>query len=248
MDHAAEMVKAAGFLDRAIGEIAGFNDKHAVRVLDFGCGAGDMLKALGRLGYDAYGCDIAVPAGDSDRIRKIEQRPYRIPYADNFFDVVTSTSVLEHAKNPEEYMPEICRVLKPGGYAMHILPAKWYLPSEPHMFVPLVNLTFPYCPTWWLALWALLGVRNTLQQQLGWRETVAMNRYFYDNQLIYLSGRQYNALSRRFFGEHFWPMDFFVANSYGGFAALARRVPLPKFWSWVSRNFRMAFLVQRKTA
>jgi hypothetical protein len=43
MEHAAEMVEAARFLDRAIGHIANLRNTQAVRVLDFGCGAGHLM-------------------------------------------------------------------------------------------------------------------------------------------------------------------------------------------------------------
>jgi SAM-dependent methyltransferase len=248
MNHAAEMIELGRFFDRAIGELAGLTDKPAVRVL--GCGEGEMIKLLSGLGYDSYGCDVIVrqTVAGNDRIRKIESEPYRIPYDDDFFDVVTSSSVLEHARNPDEYMPEISRVLKSGGHAMHILPGKWYLPSEPHLYVPLANFFWPNCPNWWFAIWALLGVRKVSQKTFDWRRTVATNRDYYDKHLIYLTGRQYDALSRRYFAEHSWPMEFFITNSYGGLAAVTRRLPLQRFWCWVSRHFRMGFLVQRKQA
>jgi 2-polyprenyl-3-methyl-5-hydroxy-6-metoxy-1,4-benzoquinol methylase len=32
--------------------------RESLKVLDFGCGAGNLVAALVRLGHDAYGCDI----------------------------------------------------------------------------------------------------------------------------------------------------------------------------------------------
>ena len=37
------------------------------------------------------------------------------PYKDNFFDVITSVSVIEHGVNVVEFLEESYRVLKPGG-------------------------------------------------------------------------------------------------------------------------------------
>src|SRR5262245_15640403 len=136
MEHSEDLAATARFFDRAIGELAGFARAGKVRVLDFGCGAGELVGHLLALGYDAHGCDIVLAsdapgiAAAPQRFKQIAQAPYRLPYDDASFDVVLSTSVLEHARNPEEYLVEIRRVLAPGGVAMHLLPGKWYLPYE----------------------------------------------------------------------------------------------------------------------
>lgn len=102
-----------------------------------GTGRGDLLHSLAALGYDAHGCDVKPYwkeriTTSADKFAVISLVPYRLPYEDETFDVVISTSVLEHAQNKEELFVEIRRVLKTGGFAMHLFPAKWYLPSEPH--------------------------------------------------------------------------------------------------------------------
>ena len=196
----------------------------------FGCGAGDLMNALTALGYATQGCDIVIysEVAASDRVKKIAERPYRLPFEDDRFDVVVSTSVLEHVQNPEECMAEISRVLKPGGSAMHLMPTKHYLPSEPHIFVPLANFFWPRCPTWWFALWALLGWRAPFQKELTWRETVARNRDFFERHTNYLTPRRYDEISRRYFAESDWPMEFYIAHADGGYAALVRRLPFPR--------------------
>ena len=45
-----------------------------------------------------------------------------IPYKDNLFDVILCNHVLEHIPNDEKAMAELCRVLKPGGWAILQVP------------------------------------------------------------------------------------------------------------------------------
>jgi SAM-dependent methyltransferase len=243
-----EAAQAAAFFDTALRQVAGLSAMRQARVLDFGCGEGDLMRALAELGYTVSGCDVRLygRASNNRAIGTITTKPYHIPFDDNSFDAVVSTSVLEHAQNPHEYMPEIARVLRPGGCALHLFPARHYLPYEPHIYVPLVNFFWPRQMRWWVAMWAMLGRRNEFQGKLGWRKTCQRNLAFIRNRTIYMSTRQYDELSRRYYASHQWPMAFYVMQSEGGFAAIARRIPLPRLWGFLSREFRMAFLVQRK--
>lgn len=222
------------------------------RVLDFGCGAGALVRSMRALGYDAHGCDTwgqyAVKAPDDTSLREIEMNPYRVPYEDGFFDVVVSTSVFEHAQNKEECFREIHRVLKPGGVAMHVVPGKWYLPTEPHIYVPLVSWIWPNVPRWWLGLWAWLGVRNEYQTGKPWREVLELNAAFCDRGLSYWSTSRYREVSDGIFGRHEYPMRWWIEEGGGGFNRLIQR--LPRFlWGAagvIAREFRMGVLVQHK--
>ena len=209
-------------------------------MLDFGCGEGRLVRELLTAGHDAYGCDLGgdwidpqqawtrgLPAEqwrDRHKLSAIQASPYRLPYADGFFDAVVSTSVMEHAQNKAEIFREIQRVLKPAGAAVHWLPSKWYLPTEPHIFVPFVSWLWPNVPRWWLSLWAFLGVRDAFQKGLGWRETAAANAAYCATGLHYLSRRAYERLVSATGGEPKWLDEFYAANMQGGAASLLRRL------------------------
>lgn len=215
------------------------------RLLDFGCGYGLHMRAYMRAGFDAYGCDVTEYRAD-DRVRMIERNPYRIPYDDNFFDVVVSTSVLEHAQNTEELFREIKRVLKPGGLALHLFPTRWYLPHEPHIFVPLSNFFGNNVPRWWLAMWAKLGKRNQFQQGKSAAEVTELNVNYCRDGLWYLTCGEYERIAKRVYGNYQWPMNTLLRYSDGGFANLARKFPLFP-WGFVGRHCRMALMAHKKT-
>jgi SAM-dependent methyltransferase len=103
------------------------------RVLDVGCGTGDLVVQLGRLcpNAEVVGLDPDPKALARAR-RKAERVGLRVqldegfsdalPYADASFDRVLSTFMLHHLGSDEKRgtLREIRRVLRPGG-ALHVL-------------------------------------------------------------------------------------------------------------------------------
>ena len=109
-------------------------------VLDTGCGRGDFALAFVNRPEVEY-----VFAGDKDfesipeHIKchkniicdyayfdeedwKNYEKPHHLLTKDNSFDVIFSKSVIEHLKNPEHYLSECLRVLKPGGQFILLTP------------------------------------------------------------------------------------------------------------------------------
>ena len=97
------------------------------RVLEIGAGSGWQSKMFDELGYDVSAIDLATSHYLEDAVFPVKTYDgYRIPFADDSFDLVFSSNALEHIAHIAEFQSEIRRVLAPGGYAVHLMPsASW---------------------------------------------------------------------------------------------------------------------------
>lgn len=103
------------------------------RVLDAGAGEGRFSEFFAHTNY--VGVDLAV--GDStwnyrglDAINSLDQ----LCFADNSFDVVVFTQVMEHLPEPSAVLAELQRVLRPGGLLILVAPQSWHAHQIPHDF------------------------------------------------------------------------------------------------------------------
>ncbi len=97
------------------------------RVLDYGCGKGEVVTHGREAGYEFWGVDMdAVASERPEAFRPLSDG--RIHFDDNFFDVVISNQVFEHVDDPPKALAEIARVLKPGGVFLVLFPDKsaWF--------------------------------------------------------------------------------------------------------------------------
>lgn len=88
------------------------------RVLDVGCGVGQVVGELRSKGINAFGVDVSRP--NIERAIKIcpQCQVYdgqRLPFDSGYFNTVGSFNVLEHVDKPEEFLEELVRVAMPGG-------------------------------------------------------------------------------------------------------------------------------------
>jgi ubiquinone/menaquinone biosynthesis C-methylase UbiE len=118
-------------------------------VLDMGCGSGASLVALSFLGAKATGLENDSYGADLE-LAKLRCSMYGInpnltnsdalntPFDDNTFDLVISTSVIEHIKDYPSYLKEIYRILKKGGFA-YIQTNNRFWPYDSHSRLSFFN-------------------------------------------------------------------------------------------------------------
>jgi ubiquinone/menaquinone biosynthesis C-methylase UbiE len=108
------------------------------RVLDLGCGTGELAVALADAGMWVVGCDIsprmlshaaASATGTSVGASwvRLDSRWQVLPLRPSSFDAVVASSVLEYTDDPANVLGECCRVLRPGGIVLCTVPD----PSHP---------------------------------------------------------------------------------------------------------------------
>ena len=92
--------------------------------LDLGCDDGALTgrfaAAIGT--QNIHGVELVEERAEEARRRGIDVQSAdlndRLPYDDNSFDVVCSNQVIEHLARTDNFVSEILRVLRPGGYAV----------------------------------------------------------------------------------------------------------------------------------
>jgi ubiquinone/menaquinone biosynthesis C-methylase UbiE len=119
------------------------------KILDAGCAMGDLLLRIE--GRERYGCDfnadyLEVAAGRGITVRQCDLEA--MPYANDEFDLVVTTDVLEHVLDLNRVIWEMLRVLRPGGHLVIRSPdgedlTGYLSPDYPYQFAHLRRFDEP---------------------------------------------------------------------------------------------------------
>jgi len=146
-------------------------DLEDVKILDVGCGNGDLIIFLHRKlneyfpykNIDIYGFDVCEHGAKCDLyinkvVAKLEKQipqynwsnkissisdKDKWPYSDNFFDIIISNQVVEHVNDHIFFFHENVRSLRENGLSVHLFPVKNVL-IEVHLKVPFVHWITEY--------------------------------------------------------------------------------------------------------
>ena len=95
------------------------------KVIDIGCGTGEMLELFREHGFYTCGLDYSLKMllAISKNIMKhqvslINGEIEKLPFQDECFDGVVSAGVIEYLNEDQKALREIARILRPGGYAI----------------------------------------------------------------------------------------------------------------------------------
>ena len=141
-------------------------------MIEIGGGTGWQARILADHGYRVDSVDIHHPAGDRFFPVQLYDGSRTSISRHMHFDIVFSSNVLEHVTELDRLLPEMTRILKPGGKMIHVLPTH-----------RLANMDFPdalpfpveICRKRWKCNDDHTGpphrTRNTATSRLAWHVT-----------------------------------------------------------------------------
>ena len=156
------------------GKKINFSDKKK-QFLDLGCGDQHLRKSVEDRIMDYLGLDINV----------VNFEFVRLPRVKNSVDFIVSLAVIEHISNPDNFLNEIYRVLKPDGI-LYVSTPNWHYCYKAFYNDP--THVKPYNPLTLETILTMYGFKNPktfpgLRCKPKWYYT-GKNRFFKGNYLL----------------------------------------------------------------
>ena len=100
------------------------------KVLDVGCGTMPYRNLFAATEY--VGLELDTPEARARKRADCYYDGTTFPFEPESFDALVCNQVFEHVFNPEQFMAEMYRVLKPGGRLLLTVPFAWDEHEQPH--------------------------------------------------------------------------------------------------------------------
>ena len=107
------------------------------RIIDVGCGTGHRVLPLAQhfsvkeyVGIDHSSASLQVAEAlvnelGMTNVTLLEGDLFKLPYDDEYFDIIISQGVLHHTSDPSRGFRELVRICRPGGFVNVFLYNKW---------------------------------------------------------------------------------------------------------------------------
>jgi 2-polyprenyl-6-hydroxyphenyl methylase/3-demethylubiquinone-9 3-methyltransferase len=125
------------------------NIPDSAKVLDLGAAQGQIVIALEKMGYQAFGIEPISKAREiAQELAKregtnpaavVEGMAEKIPFSDESFHLVTASQLMEHAADPYAVCLEANRILVPGGIFVFTIQNRLHPRSHEIAWFPFFN-------------------------------------------------------------------------------------------------------------
>ena len=149
------------------------------RTIEIGCGEGSVLSLLRDADWEVMGVELSLSGATAARSRGLHVETYdggRIPIADNSFDLVVLSHVVEHLENPRLVLREAARI------------APWILVEVPLLYRWRTPRDFVWDDVGHINLYDTKLIRQLLQSiemHVAWEKVTNVHR----EVVQYRSGR-----------------------------------------------------------
>ena len=112
--------------------VRGLGGRITGRTLDVGCGSKPYESLYASAEY--IGLEYDTPENRASKNADYFYNGETFPFEDASFDSLVANEVFEHVFNPDRFLDEAHRVLRPGGMLLMTLPFVWDEHEQPHDF------------------------------------------------------------------------------------------------------------------
>lgn len=136
------------FIHKKTKFLENYKNGHQKKLLDIGSNHGHFTELMKEYGYDAYGIDPYKPnilkCQREGKAKYIVGSGEKLPFPDNYFDLIVMFDTLEHIISRDACLKEINRVLKDAGEAIISIPNTWSWFHIRKFFIYLIRGMKPY--------------------------------------------------------------------------------------------------------